>query len=50
MLTFEMIILSQDVYWNSKQNIRPTNEIVTILLLYVHCESQSRHRPTSTDV
>jgi len=27
MFTFEMITLSQDLYWNSKQNIPPTSKI-----------------------
>ena len=29
MFTVKMITLSQDLYWNSKQNIPPTNEIMT---------------------
>jgi len=27
MFTFEMITLSQDVYWNSKHNISPINKM-----------------------
>jgi len=33
MFAFKMITMNQDLYWNSKQNIPPTNEIVTLMCI-----------------